>query len=72
MSESVLASPSAAPWYREITAKQWYALLAGQLGWALDAFDVMLYSFCLTAIMKEWQLRPAEAGFMVSVTLFAA
>jgi MFS family permease len=72
MSESVLASPSAVPWYREITAKQWYALFAGQLGWALDAFDVMLYSFCLTAIMKEWQLNPATAGFMVTVTLFAS
>lgn len=72
MSQSAAASPSAAPWYREITAKQWYALLAGQLGWALDAFDVMLYAFCLTAIMKEWQLAPAEAGFMVSVTLFAS
>jgi MFS family permease len=60
------------PWYREISAKQWYALLAGQLGWALDAFDVMLYSFCLTSIMDEWHLKPAEAGFMVTVTLFAS
>jgi MFS family permease len=47
-------------------------LLAGQLGWALDAFDVMLYSFCLTTIMDEWHLKPAEAGFMVTVTLFAS
>ena len=53
MTDTVLASPSATPWYREITAKQWYALLAGGLGWALDAFDVMLYSFCIPAIMKE-------------------
>ena len=44
MTESVIASPSVVPWYREITAKQWYALLAGQVGWALDAFDVMLYT----------------------------
>jgi MFS family permease len=72
MTESVLAPPRVVPWYREITAKQWYALFAGQLGWALDAFDVMLYSFCLTSIMDEWHLKPAEAGFMVSVTLFAS
>jgi MFS family permease len=72
MTETALASPSAMPWYREINAKQWYALGAGGLGWALDAFDVMLYSFCLTSIMAEWQLKPAEAGFMVTVTLFAS
>src|SRR5690349_6389758 len=72
MKESALAPSTISPWYREITAKQWYALLAGQLGWALDAFDVMLYSFCLTTIMDEWHLKPAEAGFMVTVTLFAS
>jgi MFS family permease len=64
--------PVAAPWYKEITSKQWYALLAGQLGWALDAFDVMLYSFSLTTILKEWWHAPAAAGFMVTVTLFAS
>jgi len=72
MTETVLASPSATPWFREITAKQWYALLAGWLGWALDAFDVMLYSFCLSTILTEWHLKSSEAGFMVTVTLFAS
>ncbi|HZZ85147.1 MAG TPA: MFS transporter [Anaeromyxobacteraceae bacterium] len=72
MSEVVLAPPAGTPWYREISRKQWYALVAGQMGWALDAFDVMLYSFCLTTIMKEWGNSPATAGFMVSVTLFAS
>jgi MFS family permease len=65
-------APGLSPWYREITREQWYALLAGQMGWALDAFDVMLYSFCLTSIMKEWGNTPATAGFMVTVTLFAS
>lgn len=72
MTESMFTPSDGAPWYREISAKQWYALLAGQLGWALDAFDVMLYSFCLTSIMAEWKLEPAQAGFMVTVTLFAS
>lgn len=72
MTESMFTPSDTAPWYREISSKQWYALLAGHLGWALDAFDVMLYSFCLTSIMKEWSLNPKEAGFMVSVTLFAS
>ena len=40
MTESMFTPSDTAPWYREISAKQWYALFAGQLGWALDAFDV--------------------------------
>jgi MFS family permease len=60
------------PWWKEITRNQWYALLAGKIGWMLDAFDVMLYVFCLKTIMEEWHLNPAVAGFMVTVTLFAS
>jgi len=72
MRDTAAAVGHAAPWYSEITSKQWYALAAGQAGWALDAFDVMLYSFCLTTIMREWNSTPAAAGFMVTVTLFAS
>ena len=61
-----------AHWWKEITRNQWYALLAGKIGWMLDAFDVMLYVFCLKTIMEEWHLNPAVAGFMVTVTLFAS
>lgn len=60
------------PWWKEITTQQWRALWAGQVGWALDAFDVLLYVFALTTIMKEWNLSPASAGFLASVTLFAS
>jgi MFS family permease len=75
MSETaVTATPSCAsvPWWKEVTPEQWYSLLAGKVGWALDAFDVMLYVFCLKVIMDQWALNPAVAGFMVSVTLFAS
>src|SRR5208283_4828542 len=60
------------PWWKQATKKQWYALFAGQAGWALDAFDVLLYVFALTTIMKEWGLSPAAAGFLASTTLFAS
>jgi MFS family permease len=75
MSETAITvTPSCAsvPWWKEVTREQWYALLAGKMGWALDAFDVMLYVFCLKVIMDQWALNPAVAGFMVSVTLFAS
>jgi len=70
-----LSSPaviSSRPWWREISQSQWYALAAGQIGYALDAFDVMLYAFAIPAIMKDWQLSPTTAGFMISVMLFAS
>jgi MFS family permease len=60
------------PWWKTITKTQWYALFAAQAGWALDAFDVLLYVFALTTIMKEWNLTATEAGFLASVTLFAS
>jgi MFS family permease len=70
-SQAVAASVSI-PWWKTITKTQWYSLFAAQAGWALDAFDVLLYVFALTTIMKEWNLTATEAGFLASVTLFAS
>jgi MFS family permease len=72
MDETAVESGPSNRWWREITRDQWYALLAGKIGWALDAFDVLLYVFCLKTIMDEWRLSPATAGFMVTVTLLAS
>ena len=65
-------STIARPWWRDITRPEWYALAAAHAGLALDAFDVMLYAFVLSTIMGEWKLKPATAGFVASVTLFAS
>ena len=48
------------------------ALLAASLGWALDSFDVMLYSLVLTSIILELHLTKATAGILGSITLLAA
>src|ERR1041384_8165635 len=60
------------PWWRDIRRPEWYALGAGTIGYALDAFDVMLYAFAIPAIIADWHLTRATAGFMISVTLFAS
>jgi len=59
-------------WWRTITPRQWKALLAAQVGWMLDAADVMLYAFALTAIQAEFGLSSARAGALASVTLVAS
>jgi MFS family permease len=59
-------------WARAVTRDQWRALAAAQLGWTLDAFDVMLYAFALGAIRAEFGLSAAQAGALASVTLVAS
>ncbi len=65
-------SPSRASWYRSVGPRQWKSLVAAQLGWMLDAMDVMLYAFALGAIQLEFGLSSAEAGALASVTLVAS
>ncbi len=59
-------------WYHTISRTQWKSLLAAQLGWMLDAMDVMLYAFALTTIRDEFQLSGATAGALASVTLLSS
>lgn len=60
------------PWYRAATREHWRVLAAAQLGWMLDAMDVMLYAFALTTIREEFRLSGAAAGAVASVTLLAS
>jgi MFS family permease len=59
-------------WSRTITPTQWRTLFAAQAGWMLDAMDVLLYTFALTTIQKEFQFDSATAGALASVTLLAS
>ncbi len=59
-------------WVSEITPLQWKTLAAAQLGWMLDAMDVMFYAFALGAIQNEFSLSSAQAGGLASVTLIAS
>jgi MFS family permease len=60
---------SAGSWVRSIEPQQWRTLVAAMLGWLLDAMDVMMYAFALTAIRSEFSLSAAAAGGLASVTL---
>ena len=55
-------------WYHEINREQWKVLLAAQLGWMLDAMDVMLYSMVLVHLMRELGMSKAEGGLLNSLT----
>ena len=45
------------------------ALLAGYLGWTLDAFDFFLVVFCLTAIGREFHQSDAKMALSITITL---
>jgi SHS family lactate transporter-like MFS transporter len=45
------------------------ALLAGFLGWTLDAFDFFLVVFSLTAIAQEFHRSDAAIAFSITLTL---
>jgi MFS family permease len=56
----------------EITSAQKKTLIAAAMGWALDAFDVMLYALVLAHVMRELQMTKAIAGLLGTLTLLAS
>ena len=59
-------------WLREATPEARRALLAASLGWALDAFDTLLYALILPSVMAALHLSKSSAGLLGSLTLIAA
>jgi SHS family lactate transporter-like MFS transporter len=54
---------------KSAAADQWSALVAGYLGWTLDAFDFFLVVSCLTAIGREFHKTDADMALTLMVTL---
>jgi MFS family permease len=75
---AVAASPdSATPsrlfgWPQHTTSAERQTLLAGSLGWMLDAMDVMLYSLVLAFLIREFAMDTRTAGLLNSLTLLAS
>ncbi len=59
-------------WYNEVSPQQWKTVIAGGMGWALDAMDVMLYAMVIVHVMAELELGTAQAGLLTTVTLVAS
>ncbi len=68
-------------WERRSSPFEWLAgsspaerksLIAGGLGWMLDAMDVMLYSLVLAYLIREFGMSTRTAGLLNSLTLVAS
>jgi MFS family permease len=56
----------------QATPAQRRTLLAAALGWALDAFDAMLYSLVLALLMRDLGMTKTVAGTLGTLTLLAS
>ena len=59
-------------WPAHVSQAQRRSLVAGGLGWMLDAMDVMLYSMVLADLMVHLGIGKPQAGFLNSLTLAAS
>ena len=57
---------------RQATPGQRRTLLAAAMGWALDAFDAMLYSLVLASLMRDLGMSKTTAGSLGTLTLLAS
>jgi MFS family permease len=57
---------------QQATPAQRRTLLAASLGWALDAFDAMLYALVLALLMRDLGMSKATAGLLGTLTLLAS
>jgi len=54
------------------TPGQRRTLLAAALGWALDAFDTMLYALVVALLMRDLAMSKTTAGLLGTLTLLAS
>jgi MFS family permease len=59
-------------WFGELDARERRTMAACFGGWALDAFDVQMYSFVIPTIIALWSLSNGKAGLIGTVTLLVS
>jgi predicted MFS family arabinose efflux permease len=56
----------------KITKAHWLALLSTFLGWGMDFFDLMIYSYVIKYILVDFHLNTAAAGIIAAGALVAS
>lgn len=56
-------------WWQDLNHREKQTMTACFGGWALDAFDVQIYSFVIPALMATWGMTQAQAGYVGTVAL---
>src|SRR5260370_27396612 len=64
------------PWYRTLNRDQWKVLIASNLGWAFDGFEIyalfLTVGFALRQLLEAGQASaiPQYAGYILAFTVF--
>ena len=64
------------PWYRTLTRAQWKALVASNLGWTFDGFEVFALILTVGVALhqlldpSQYPLIPVYAGAVIAITVF--
>jgi MFS family permease len=56
-------------WWRERSAAERTTVTAAFGGWAVDAFDFMIYTFAVPTLIAVWGISRPEAGLIATSTL---
>src|SRR6201997_2657911 len=73
---SELSAGRTSRWYQSLDWTQWKALIASNLGWTFDGFEVFALILTVGAALhelldpSEYKLIPAYAGAVIAITVF--
>src|SRR5262249_29381433 len=73
---SAFGAGDTSPWYRSLNWTQWKALIASNLGWTFDGFEVFALILTVGAALhelldpSEYRLIPVYAGAVIAITVF--
>jgi MFS family permease len=59
-------------WLRETNRQERITLTAAFGGFAVDAFDFMIYTFVIPTLIAAWSMSKAEAGFIATASLLSS
>jgi MFS family permease len=74
--ENTVAAIDPRPWHRSLSGEQWKALVASNLGWLFDGYEI--YALILTVGIalrqlldqSQFSLIPAYAGSIIAINVF--
>src|SRR6201997_1173869 len=73
---SAVGTVGSSPWYRSLDRSQWKALIAANLGWTFDGFEVFALILTVGVALhqllepSQYPLIPAYAGAIIAITVF--
>jgi MFS family permease len=59
-------------WLQETSRSERHTLLAACLGYGLDGFDFMIYSFVMPTLIALWHISKAQAGYIATGALITS